>query len=601
MRVQFIVFIFVLIFSFSGKAVPSNPAMVLDKAKAAYRAGDYDSTVAVIRTYIKSHGKDASTEHLVPLLVEALLRTEDFTVARRMINIFKKKFPNSDYLPRLYYAEGIALAKAEEYTDAVVAFSQAVKGGVSETLEQHSFDNVELICKRAFTNRELQLLADRRGMAVPIVEILEYYIIYKSYSAGQTARAEKQAEDFRRDFPRSPYLEKIKNLSGRMKRDRRGKIQVGLLAPLSGYDAEIGKSIVRGVQLAIEDYQKKNMTEFNLVISNTKGNMVETAQKTLELADDHNIPLVIGPVLSQTAVVAASVLRERDVVMLSPTATDDGIAKLGSNIFQMNVTIGALGIRLARYAVENLNIREFAILSPLSEYGQLMSSKFKREVERLGGEVVAEEYFDEGAHDFRAQFVNLRTVMAERRREALAVERGMEYVNSRSARRADSLYQADSTIEIGGLFIPAESEDAVKVAAQTYFHKIRTQMLGSTGWHSAATILDGKRYVNDAIISTNFDINANNQRWTDFKNRYKKKYNAEPGRVAALGYDAAELIITALNKTGGNPDAEKIADYLASINNHIGVSGPVSFDPHTGANSEAAIMKITDKKFVRIQ
>ncbi|MBD3319936.1 MAG: ABC transporter substrate-binding protein [Chitinivibrionales bacterium] len=589
-----------IVFSFSVSG-SEDPAVVLRRARAAYRAGNYDSTTAIIRAFIKKHGKEPSSEHLVPLLVESLLRTGDNATARRMINIFKRKFPESKYLPRIYYAEGMALAGSEEYTDAAVAFSRAVKSGVSEELERHALDNVELLCGKVFTLRELELLAARRGMAPGVVEVAEYFIILKSQAAGMTAKAQQRAGQFRERFPRSRYISRVKDISGKLKKQKRGKVQIGLLAPLSGYDAEIGRSIVRGVQIGLGRYEQQSGIETNLVISDTKGNMIETANKTVELVNDHRISLIIGPVLSQNAVVAASILMNRDVVMLSPTATDDGIAELGSNIFQMNVTLGALGVRLARYAVKNLNIKEFAIISPLSEYGRLMSAKFKREVQRLGAEVVGEEYFDEGAHDFREQFVNLRTVMTRRRRQAIALEKGLETMDSWSARRDDSLYLSDSTIEIGGLFIPAESEDVVKVAAQAYFHKLRTQMLGSNGWHSNKTILDGKRYVNDAIISTNFEINANNNRWKGFREVYQQKYAAEPDRVAAMGYDAAELLMIALKKTGGDPDANEVARKLGSIKSHVGVSGTVTFDPLTGANTEAAIMKISDKKFVRIQ
>jgi ABC-type branched-subunit amino acid transport system substrate-binding protein len=42
----------------------------------------------------------------------------------------------------------------------------------------------------------------------------------------------------------------------------------------------------------------------------------------------HKVPAIIGPVLSANAAVAAAMLIDRDIVMVTPTATDDGIARL---------------------------------------------------------------------------------------------------------------------------------------------------------------------------------------------------------------------------------------------------------------------------------
>ena len=86
--------------------------------------------------------------------------------------------------------------------------------------------------------------------------------------------------------------------------------------------------------------------------------------------------------------------------MITPTATDDGIAALGPNIFQMNIPLGVLGSKIAKYAMDNLNIHDFAIISPSSEYGATLSKVFRDEVEKKGGEIVNEQVFDEGTHDF---------------------------------------------------------------------------------------------------------------------------------------------------------------------------------------------------------
>jgi branched-chain amino acid transport system substrate-binding protein len=154
---------------------------------------------------------------------------------------------------------------------------------------------------------------------------------------------------------------------------------------------------------------------------------------------------------------------------------------------------------------------------------------------------------------------------------------------------------------VGGLFIPAGADDVVMLAPQVFFHKIRTQMLGCTGWHNEKTVNDGKRYVNNAIIATNLQTGQDSAGWQAFRALYKARFSADPDRVAAMGYDAAELLLRALQQAKWETDVKRVCAALLSINGYEGVSGRISFDPVTGANTEAAIVKIADKQFVRIQ
>ncbi len=570
------------------------------RAKKVYSAGQYDSTIVIIREYLKRHGREKTTESLVPLLMEALIRENDISYFKKLLSIYQRKFPDSEFLPRLYYLDGIVKAREQEYKKAILAFSAAMDNGLAGDLDSLAILNVKRICKQGITANGLSRLVRSGNLNPRLTEIVAYYIIAKLYTSGQAAKAKKLAEGFRRKYPRSPYNSRVKKILSRSKSIQKKNIQIGLLAPVSGDNADIGKFVVQGVQLAVDYYNKSQTPPIELVIMDTRGNMVETARKVRELIDEHEVPVIIGPVLSTNATVAASALMsDHDVVMVTPTATDDGIARLGRNIFQMNVTLGILGKRIARYAIENLNIKEFAVIAPMTEYGRILTTNFKEEIERCGGKIVVQEHFDEGTNDFRIQFESLRSKLAERKWEQMALEGRPEYGKNARDRRAKDAYLKDSTIEIGGLFIPSESEDVIKIASQVYFHRIRTQLLGSNGWHTNATILGGKRYVESAIFSTNFETDMTNEKWKTFSKRFWDRFKENPDRVAAaLGYDAANLVLEAF-KNGSDSDA--VEALLRSVKNYHGVSGMISFDNNDGVNSEAAILKISNKKFIRLQ
>lgn len=575
---------------------------VFTQAKEYYGSGNYDSTISILRRYLTKHGKEKSTEYIVPLLMEALVRNEEYSSFDRLMDIYKRKFPKSNYLPRLYYLYGIIRAKEQEYRKAVFSFSRAMDKGVSEELQKLVVMNVERICESGITLGELNRVAGRSDIHPKVGEIVDYYQIKMLYEEGHASKAKRLAEKYRKRYPRSAYQYDARKIKSKSRVLKRSTIQIGLLAPLTGENEDIGKFVVQGVTLAVDAYNKSNSPKIDLIILDTRGNMVETAKKTIEMVKVHKTDVILGPVLSCNATVSASVLISHpDVVMVTPTATDDGIGQLGYNVFQMNVTLGILGRKLARYSIENLNIKEFAVFSPISEYGKVLTNNFKDEAAKRGGEVVAVEYFDEGTNDFRIQFESLRKKLAERKWEQYALEGRTEFskeAKGSRAQRAKEAYLKDSTIDIGGIFIPAESEDVIKITAQIFYHRLRTQLLGSNGWHTNATILGGKRYVDNAIISTNFEADTKNQKWITFSKLYWDRFKEKPDQVAApLGYDAASLILNAISKGG----IGSINNELRSVNGYHGVSGMISFDNEEGVNSEAAILKISNKKFIRIQ
>ncbi len=147
--------------------------------------------------------------------------------------------------------------------------------------------------------------------------------------------------------------------------------------------------------------------------------------------------------------------------------------------------------------------------------------------------------------------------------------------------------------------MPGEADDIVMLAPQVPFHRIHTQMLGSNGWHSSKVVQDGNKYVANAIISTSFELNQNQKSWSDFRSAYKARYNAEPDRISALGYDAATLVMKALAEAGNDP--VKINESIRKTQNFQGLSGLISFDREDGENSEASILKVTETGFLRVQ
>jgi ABC-type branched-subunit amino acid transport system substrate-binding protein len=591
-------------------ASTDDPAYVLRRAKTYYKASKYDSTISVIRGFLRTHGEDKSSQELVPLLMESLMRKGDYPFSRRLFQIYVKRFPLSPFLPRLWYIEGVALVKGKEYDNSFLAFTNALNGDASPVIDSLLLMGIQHLAEKVLTGDECSALALRVDLHPAIQEIVKYYDMVKLDQAGKASSVRAKAMDFLKKFPRSPYIASIKDMVDKSEKQQKGTVEIGVLAPISGPETEIGKQITQGIQLAVDRFGVFSDYKIQLVMCDTRGNMLETARKVQELINEHQVPVIIGPVLSQNAIVAASTLVGKDVVMITPTATDDGIATLGTNIFQMNVPLGVLGARIARYAMDNCMIRDFVIFSPANAYGAALSKGFRDEVEKRGAEIVDEQVYEEGTKDFKEQFDKLRQKLNLRKQQRTALEKSFAGESKDSKPRRPDLKNEkrfmapeDTTLQVGGLFVPAEYEDAVMIAPQLSFHRIRAQLLGSTGWFNPKTITDGKEYVTDALISNNFQAAGENDReWQEFKSYYKMRYSSDPERIAALGYDAAMIVLQAIKDKGGDKAAaSQIAQSLSLVKGYKGASGVITFDPAQRVNTEATIMKIKDRQFIRVQ
>jgi ABC-type branched-subunit amino acid transport system substrate-binding protein len=576
--------LFILLIGLASSLVAGDAREVFSKARQFYRAGEYDSTIVVIRDFLISNGQDPGAEYLIPLVMEAFARRDDMTPMASLYDLFRDKFSSSAFMPRVSYLYGYSQARQGLFIPALVAYSAALDAGVAGDLDSLVMASVAVIRRNAPA-----LAASDELVRTPLNARI------RAALAG--APPSDRADPVAAVKNPAPLPESDPPAAAAGGTD----VFVGLLAPLTGDDADVGVRVERGVELAFEKHNEAHRTRVSIVKHDTRSSLIETARATRDLLGHDRLPAIIGPVLSPTATVSAGMLIGRETVMLTPTATDDGIAALGPNIFQMNITVGVLARSVARYALENLHIREFIILAPRTAVGAAMSDAFRDEVTGSGGTVFIEESYEEGASDYTALFVDLRKKLLVRTLDARARERGGNYRPVRSVSWADSARFADSSVSIGAIFLPSDASDLPALTSQLAFNRIRAQLLGSSGWRSPKTTVDENRYLQNAIISAPFEPDASWRGWPPFAGDYAARFHEDADRVAALGYDAGTLIADAIDSAGPSLSASRIAEVLSKLQKFEGASGLITFDPKRRDNTEAAILKLTPGGFVRLQ
>ena len=366
-----------------------------------------------------------------------------------------------------------------------------------------------------------------------------------------------------------------------------------VLSPMSGDFAEFGRDAVKGVRLAFE---KANLGgKVNLRVADTRADAVEALRRARQAVAPDSIVAIIGPIMSAPSAAVAAWLGSTHpgIPMLTPTATDAGISRMGPNIFQVNVSMDNLASGIARYSVECLGIREFAVLSPIGDFGTAMTQSFKRAVESRGATVVAVQEFEEGHPDYTTEFRKLRAVRFNQLLHRKNIARGAKDIDAISAKDKRSFLQ-DSVFKIPGIFIPSSSpSDAGLIARQVAFHKLSGTLLGTSGWYGGDLIDEGKKLVEGSYFSVAYTDEDSSGAFEKFRSAYKAKWNEEPkaDKVSGLSYGAADIVFSLISS-----GETELVRKIHSRKTFPGVYGNIRFEK--GANANVQIMGVDSGAFV---
>src|SRR6185369_5602171 len=145
----------------------------------------------------------------------------------------------------------------------------------------------------------------------------------------------------------------------------------------------------------------------SVVVKDTGGNPAQAVKAFDALSADDSLDAVLGPVAGSEIAALAPLANQKSVALLCPATSRDGLSAGGSYLFSNAMTNEMQGRAIARYAVEKLNLKKFAIMAPNDAYGGTLSDSFKRTVESLGGSVVDNETYFPNSTDFKKQLLNL--------------------------------------------------------------------------------------------------------------------------------------------------------------------------------------------------
>jgi len=474
------------------------------------------------------------------------------------------------------------LAKAHAASgDPGAAFDRLSSGYANAQTadERRALDEVALQLASSLEETAAQTLFEQYP-GEPIGPFLEYAILDKRWkSQGDPQTREKLLRLLAR-YPTHPVAHEIQEMLHASPVEEAVALHVdriGSLLPLSGPHAPHGRNILRGLALAVEDWNRAASQPITLVVKDTQAQPEQAVQAFETLVRQEGVLAVIGPLSAPNAAAVAAKANRWNVPLLTLTQKDSVDAE-SPFLFHAFIDNRDMLHRLVSYCVEQLGMKRFGVLRAEDRYGNRLAGAFKQVVEELGGELVAESSYRPGSTDFREPIQRLL----------------------KAARSASTDAGGHAIIE--ALFIPDQAQTVALIAPQLpYYGVVGATLLGTNLWEDPALLSIGGVYVENALFPAALPLKDNpvSTPFAKFSEKHRAVYGEEPDYLSAQAYDTLTFLLEVGRKWNVR-DRFPLRQALMDSTDHEGILGALRFRPDGRLERDYPIFQVMNGDLVQV-
>ena len=308
-----------------------------------------------------------------------------------------------------------------------------------------------------------------------------------------------------------------------------GTILIGGALCLTGIQAPLDEPAVRGAQLAVDELNKKGgVLGKKLEFTNLDGKSdpVTVGNVAVELIKK-GAKAIIAPSDFDFGGPASREAQKAGIVGISPAASSPlyGSKTLGDKQFTMSMWNTTMGAATAEYVFNQKGWKiGYVVTDTFIDYTKSLSRYFIEHFKKLGGQIIFEDTYVQGAQDFSAQLARLK---------ATGKKAQFIFISS----YMPDLGTIIRTIREAGISVPIVGGDSYD----------------DPGLFKAL----GEKYGSDIYFDTHSFLTPGvTPEMAGFLAAYKAKYNADPDAVwVATGWDAVMILAQAMQKAGSTDGA----------------------------------------------
>lgn len=352
------------------------------------------------------------------------------------------------------------------------------------------------------------------------------------------------------------------------------KVTIGLNLPLTGPRQATGTSTKEGAELLREQINASgglkignSQYEVEYVYVDNASDPQKAVAGALDLISKHQVFGIVGPNASSMAIPAGNICESFKTPMISPTSTNPKTTENRPFVFRACFLDPFQGKVMAGFAISEFKAVKAAVLYDISSaYPKGLAEFFKAAFEAQQGpnSVVAFENF-------------------------LTSEKDL-------TQHLDRIVASGADV----LFLPQYAHEIPSIIEQARARGWNKPILGGDAWESSDLMAKCGDKCKGLFFSSHFGAIGAKGKTQTFVEQYKAKYNQLPVGYAALGYDAASLLLTAIGRIDGlKPNILEnrtaIKEQIAAIKGFEGVSGKLDMNASGDPAKSAVIIKINDK------
>ena len=341
-------------------------------------------------------------------------------------------------------------------------------------------------------------------------------------------------------------------------------IRIGAAGPMTGDQSKMGIDLRNGVELAVAEWNEKGGVlgkKVQLVPGDDQADPKQAVSIANKFINQH-VSAVVGHWNSNCSINASTYYNTAHVVAISPASTNPRLTQQGyKTIFRVCGTDDQQGGIAAEFVLKTLKPKRVAIIHDNTTYGKGLADFFKQAVEKN----VQVVYYD-GIQAKDPDYKAVLTLIKEKNPDVYFFG-GVYPEAGRLVRQAKEV----------GLNLPMITGDGV-------YDPTFLSIAGSAAEGTYVTF--GK---DPSGLTTS----------RSFNEKYKAKYG-DPGPYSIYAYDAANIILTAMQQTNAT-DGLKVAEYI-SKNTFKGAFGDISFDKNGDVTKAPYVVwQVNHGKFVEVK
>ncbi|MBC8459443.1 MAG: penicillin-binding protein activator [Deltaproteobacteria bacterium] len=341
--------------------------------------------------------------------------------------------------------------------------------------------------------------------------------------------------------------------------------KIGAILPLTGDAAIWGQNCKKGIDLAVDQANKKSIRGKNIqVIYEDSKALAKTGVDAMnKLVNIDKVPVVIDDAVSSVALAIMPIAQKNQILVTSIGSTNPELSKAGKFFFRVWNSDAEEGLFSADYVFEKLNFHNMAIFYINNEYGRGLRDVFEKEFNDKGGTIVIIESFEQNATDVRGQLTKIKNANPD------------------------------------GIYLVGYPDELPKVIKQAHESGIKTQFIATVAFEDPSIVKNAGEAAEGVIYPFPKAPDESNPALQNFKTLHKEKYGEAAGVVSDAAYDAASLVIHCIDKGGYN--GPKIQEVMATIKDWQGASGEITFDENGDVHKPMIMKTVKDGVFVELK